>query len=266
MLPRMSGVWRVGESQVTQSGQRGQATHRAGSQLTNGKGQASKQHGSSTPLIPHNLATQEMNGGAAASATSSPRSTVPTKGTAVRAFALVPTRVQATPTTSPTSASKPANTVTATPTNTPVLTATPISRPTLRSGIGLAWLDWERRHGPAEQNIGGLVTYEHGRYVVAFLHGKVRHVEYTWGGKGVPMSVARSESKTLLPADAVMVRRFSPNANYVTEVYMSAYIRKRFRAEQADLWFDSKPGSLHVLYRISNGRVISIIVDAGTMS
>ncbi len=134
-----------------------------------------------------------------------------------------------------------------------------------RSGIGLSRADWERAHGKAEQNIGGFLTYQRGRYVVAFLDGKVRHVERFWGGRGVPMSVARSESKALLPTDTVMRGRSSLSPDYVTEVYMSAYARKRFSAEQAEMWFDSRPGSLQVLYHLSHGRVVSVIVDAGTI-
>lgn len=134
-------------------------------------------------------------------------------------------------------------------------------------GIGLSRAEWERLHGQAVEEVGGFVSYEHGKYVVAFLDGRVRYIERKYH-REVSLDTARRVAKGLLPADAVLVRAGKPRAERVLELYGSGYLKSRFisSGENADPWVRGERGSSSVLYRIEAGQVVSVIVAVGTIS
>lgn len=164
---------------------------------------------------------------------------------------------------------KPTRTPTPTPTRTPVPAPTQTPAPSFRSeGAGETRAGWEKRHGQATSGVAGFYYYENGRYIVAFLGGKVQHIERLWdSGTSVSLTEARTTSKRLLPADTRFVNSYTPRQNRLVDLCTSRSLARRFTstAGGANPWIDSARGGCTVVYRIYNGRVRSVVVDVGNI-
>lgn len=79
------------------------------------------------------------------------------------------------------------------------------------------------------------------------------------------METAKSEVETLLPSDAVKLKEVPSGTDKVMDVYQSKSIEEEFGKDLSDLWFESRPGSVTVLYRIDGTKVTSVVIDAGTI-
>ncbi|MCC6174662.1 MAG: SH3 domain-containing protein [Chloroflexi bacterium] len=113
-------------------------------------------------------------------------------------------------------------------------------------GLGLSRAAWEQSHGsPTRSSI--LQDYESGRFVIGFRDGNVWHMERVWAAQeAVPLDVARSEGRTLIPSDAQMVGTSERANGRIIDTYTSESLIGRFGPSS---WDGGKPGTFSLQYR-----------------
>lgn len=146
------------------------------------------------------------------------------------------------------------------PTDAP--TAAPTDEPTGGLGATRAW--WEREHRlTGEESLWQI--FDDKRYLVIFIDDRAQDIEKRFG-QGVTLveSDVERQAAELLPADAVFVEAYQPDAVNTPEthvmVYTSAWLAGVFDEAQ---WYGADPGTFIVLYRIYDGGVTNLIVSTG---
>lgn len=135
-----------------------------------------------------------------------------------------------------------------------------------RGTLGLAKADWDRALGSPKHNPVGWEEYEGGKYVVMFMDGNVWRLERIWDPKSpVTMDAARTESKLLMPDDAVLVKTYTAMGDRTIDLYKSQWLMDRFKdtKDKASLWVGGESGNFIVLYRAGTGKVTSIVMGLG---
>ena len=161
-----------------------------------------------------------------------------------------------------------AQTNTPTPTTIPALTGTPVPTATtvqfVSGGLGLTSSGWERLYGTGASTDLGAVKYAD-TYEVYFQDSKAWHIEREWGEETrVGLTEARDECRQLIPADAVLVRTYSPDGmpELVVDLYMSASLIEQFGAQDS-LWIGGEPGNFVLVYGVSEGAVGRMVAGLG---
>lgn len=151
-----------------------------------------------------------------------------------------------------------------TPTATPEATPTPTQAVTFGSGgIGLARDEWEERFAPTNPDNLGFVplgTAYADRYDVIFIQNNVALIERRYPLEDANrLESVNAEVRSLLPNDAVLVRRYIPPArpNAIVELYYSPTLISRF---PGSAWNIAQPGALTATYEQQNDAVVRLVV------
>jgi hypothetical protein len=139
--------------------------------------------------------------------------------------------------------------------------------------IGLSRAHWEEIHGDGARE-GAVLTYEQGRYAVAFTAGVVTFVETGWEAEGGLDPIGASDAvHQLIPEDAELTQRYflpaTPGGPIALPVerYESAWLADRLTGAALD-W----DGSIVVIYQQASGdgglfdepKMLRVSIAAGT--
>jgi hypothetical protein len=131
----------------------------------------------------------------------------------------------------------------------------------LSGGLGLSKDAWEKLH-KRRGTTADFIDYDGGNYSVIFLSGNTWHIERNFNKNRPTLEKAIKESKSLIPKDSQLVKKFaSPTTPENTVyLYLSESLKERFGS---DVWTNAKPGNFIVLYDAYNGRIARIIIAPG---
>jgi hypothetical protein len=135
-------------------------------------------------------------------------------------------------------------------------------------GAGLARADWERIYGEPTSTVGGFGTYGDGAYLVRFIRGRLQHVERRWNPDDpVPLRVARDAVRRFLPGDVDLVERSRIAEDRLLETYRSVALVRRFAGvpEGNRPWIAVEPGTVLVVYRMTDRGVESVVLSVGDL-
>lgn len=158
---------------------------------------------------------------------------------------------QDTPTIAPTDTPLP------TLTSTPTLPATPVFQ---SGGLGQPRTWWEEHFGP-QIEIYGMPGY--GDFNVLFMPGgRAGHIERQFKPE-IPLEAAHAIAVSLLPSDAQLTERYSPEGRpeAVVDVYLSASLAQSW--PDASDWKYYPPGQFIVLYKVFEPGVARFVVALG---
>lgn len=159
---------------------------------------------------------------------------------------------------SPTPASPPATgapTAAPTPAPAPVATAT-APAPAI---LGAMLSDWQAQLGaPADRN--GYKVFDPWE-LLDFGHGHAQHIERIYDPAVAP-AVALADAAALLPADAVLLRTYSPDGRpeTIVDLYHSAALAAQL---PATAWIGGEPGQFIVLRNEFSDGVQRIVIATG---
>lgn len=151
-----------------------------------------------------------------------------------------------------------------TATATPVVTPTPTSTATFGSGgLGLPREDWEAIYAPSDpENLGfiPLGSAYADRYDVIFIQNNVALIERRYPEAAANrLESVNAEVRSLIPADAVLIQRYTPpmRPTAIVELYFSPSLASRF---PASAWSVAQPGAFTATYERQNDAVVRLVI------
>lgn len=149
----------------------------------------------------------------------------------------------------------------------PAAAAAPLSS----GGIGVSRADWEATHGAGTKDTLGS---RYGDTIVSYQPDTTGadaagYIEKQWGDANAQaLDAARAAGKALAPIDSTLVKTYEANGRTV-DLYTSNWLKDRFLAtikikdKDWPVWVNGEPGQFIVLYRITDGKVTSIVMALG---
>lgn len=129
-------------------------------------------------------------------------------------------------------------------------------------GLGLALADWRARYGPGDIQPTGYIRYAD-TWELLPLGDYATYIERLYAAP-VTLPYAQGNSRPLLPADAALIKTYSPDGRPETLVELWHSPSLAAYLGDADPWEGGAPGEFIVLFKIdSTGAVDRMVITTG---